>query len=80
MFPMELSVGEARGGDEPVFVGIIRDITERKAAENALRESELRLRSIIDTVPDAIIVIDAQGMINPLARRLSGYSAMTATR
>ena len=61
VFPMDLSVGEARDGDEPIFVGIIRDITERKAAEAALRESELRLRSIVDTVPDAIIVIDAQG-------------------
>src|SRR5271169_6105174 len=28
-FPMNLSVGEARDGDEPVFIGIIRDITDR---------------------------------------------------
>ena len=34
-----------------------------KAAELAQRESELRLRSILDTVPDAIVVIDAQGII-----------------
>jgi PAS domain S-box-containing protein len=39
-FPMELSVGEAQDRGEPIFVGIIRDITERK-------ESELRLRSIV---------------------------------
>ena len=62
--------------DEPIFVGIIRDITERKAAELAQRESELRLRSILDTVPDAIVVIDAQGIIqsfSPAAERLFGY-------
>jgi two-component system, LuxR family, sensor kinase FixL len=76
VFAMELSVGEARDGDEPIFVGIIRDITDRKAAELAQRESELRLRSIIDTVPDAIVVIDAQGTIqsfSPAAERLFGY-------
>src|SRR5215467_9598481 len=32
-FPMDLSVGEAREGGASIFVGIIRDITDRKAAE-----------------------------------------------
>jgi two-component system sensor kinase FixL len=44
----------------------------------AQRESELRLRSILDTVPDAIIVIDAQGIIqssSPAAERLFGYTS-----
>jgi PAS domain S-box-containing protein len=36
-FPMELSVGEARPGGQQVFVGVIRDITERKLAERSLR-------------------------------------------
>ncbi len=79
VFTMDLSVGEARDGDEPIFVGIIRDITDRKAAELAQRESELRLRSIIDTVPDAIVVIDAQGTIqsfSPAAERLFGYPSV----
>jgi len=78
VFPMELSVGEARDGADPIFVGIIRDITERKAAEAALRESELRWRSIVDTVPDAIIVIDAAGTVesfSPAAERLFGYGS-----
>ena len=78
VFPMELSVGEARDEGAPIFVGIIRDITERKAAELALRESELRWRSIVNTVPDAIIVIDAAGVVesfSPAAERLFGYTA-----
>jgi two-component system sensor kinase FixL len=77
VFPMDLSVGEARDGDQPIFVGIVRDITDRKAAELAQRESELRLRSMLDTVPDAIVVIDAQGMIqsfSPAAEQLFGYA------
>jgi PAS domain S-box-containing protein len=36
-FPMELSVGEARPGGRQVFVGIVRDITARKSAEQSLR-------------------------------------------
>jgi two-component system, LuxR family, sensor kinase FixL len=79
VFPMDLSVGEARDGDEPIFVGIIRDITDRKAAELAQREGELRLHSILDTVPDAIVVIDAQGIIqsfSPAAQRLFGYASV----
>ena len=78
IFPMDLSVGEARDGGEPIFVGIIRDITDRKAAELAQRESELRLRSIIDTVPDAIVVIDSQRAIqsfSPAAEQLFGYDS-----
>ena len=39
-FPMELSVGEARPGGRQVFVGIIRDITARKAAEQSLRAAK----------------------------------------
>jgi two-component system sensor kinase FixL len=77
-FTMELSVGEATAEGARVFVGIIRDMTDRKAAELKQRESELRLRSILDTVPDAIIVIDAAGLIqsfSPAAERLFGYAA-----
>ena len=78
LFPMELSVGEARDGPEPIFIGIVRDITDRRAVELVQRESELRLRSILDTVPDAIVVIDAQGLtqsFSPAAERLFGYDS-----
>ncbi len=78
VFPMDLLVGEAQADGETIFVGIIRDISRRKTAEIALRESELRLRSILDTVPDAIVVIDERGTIqsfSPAAERLFGYAA-----
>jgi PAS domain S-box-containing protein len=44
-FPMELSVGEARPGEQQVFVGIIRDITARKNAEQSLRVAKEQAES-----------------------------------
>jgi len=78
IFPMELSVGEAGSSDDKIFIGIIRDITERKQHEEALLERKARLTSILETVPDAIIVIDDRGIIesfSPAAERLFGYSS-----
>jgi two-component system sensor kinase FixL len=78
-FPMDLSVGEARQeGGETTFVGIIHDITERKRSEQALRDSEARVRAVVDTAVDGVILIDASGrvlMFNPACETLFGYRA-----
>ncbi len=44
-FPMELSVGEARPGGQKVYVGIIRDITARKSAEQSLHVAKEQAES-----------------------------------
>src|SRR5260221_359878 len=62
-FPMDLSVGEARQDGESIFVGIVRDITKRKLAEQALRETAARLRTVTDTADDGVILIDARGVV-----------------
>jgi len=77
-FPMDLQVGEARHGDDVAFVGIIHDLTERKRVEQALQESANRLKTVVDTAVDGVILIDMQGivtMFNPACERLFGYRA-----
>jgi PAS domain S-box-containing protein len=47
MFPVELAVSEAWMGERRVFVGIVRDISDRKQAEAALREGNRRLEAAL---------------------------------
>src|SRR5690606_38386503 len=77
-FPMDLSVGEAEEDGRPIFVGIIRDLTERKLAEQALRESSERMRAVVETAVDGVMMINSRGivqMFNPACERLFGYKA-----
>src|SRR5262249_20590807 len=63
--------GQLRG-----YAKVTRDITERVAAEDALRAREAHLRSILETVPDAMVVIDEAAQIQSFsaaARRLFGF-------
>ncbi len=58
--------------------GTLNDITKRKHAEAQLRDSEVRLRSIISTAVGAIVVINSESIIeefNPAAERMFGYGA-----
>ena len=79
-FPMDLSVGEAKDqdGGASIFVGTIRDLSQRKRAEQELREGAARLRAVVNTAVDGVILIDARGsvmMFNPACERLFGYTA-----
>ena len=59
------------------FSKVTRDLTERRRVEEALRDSEERFRSLVETAHDAIVSADTQGTIvsfNPAAERVFGYS------
>jgi two-component system CheB/CheR fusion protein len=61
-----------------VWIGALTDITDRKRAEEALRDREERLRAILDTAMDAIITIDGRGIIqsvNSATEEMFGYTA-----
>ncbi len=59
-----------------LFLGMF--VTERRAAREALNNSESRLRAIVSTAPDAIVTVDTQGTVvaaNPAAVRIFGVAA-----
>src|SRR5207244_7492524 len=66
------------GGGKPVGVqGTARDITARKAAEEAVRESEEKFRSIVETTNEWIWAIDVHGnytYTNPALGHILGYT------
>jgi PAS domain S-box-containing protein len=86
-FPVELTVIALPGDDPPTFSAFVRDVSERRVAETAIRKSEdraddavrlgeQRLRSVIETAPSGIVVVDGGGVItlvNHAAEAMFGY-------
>jgi len=80
-FPLYLAVSELHLDERRLFTGIMRDISDRKRAEQALQQSEGRMRAVMESALDCIIGIDAEGIIiefNPAAEKVFGYSRDTA--
>jgi PAS domain S-box-containing protein len=75
-FPVELAITRVDLPGPPLFTGYIRDVTDRKRAEDELRRSRDQLEAIFQGVTEGISVLDASGKLlyaNDAAARLSGY-------
>ena len=71
------SVVKDKDGRQIGIVSVVEDITLRKRLEQALKESEERYRTLVETAKSAIIAIDEDGKIalfNPSAVELFGYT------
>lgn len=80
-FPIEASISQVEVGNERLGTVILRDITERRAADAALVESRQRMEAIVDSAMDALITIDEQQRIlvfNPAAELMFGVPATEA--
>jgi diguanylate cyclase (GGDEF)-like protein/PAS domain S-box-containing protein len=57
-FPAEIAVSKAPLSRREMFVLCLRDVTDRRESEQAVRESEARYRLLVDHAPEAIVVLD----------------------
>jgi PAS domain S-box-containing protein len=78
VFPAELSVSELRPAGRRLFAAIIRDVTQRRDAEQALRDSEARYRLLFDGNPTPLLLYDPATLrflaVNDAAIRQYGFS------
>ncbi len=73
---LEVSLKRARIGAHDRLLAVVRDITKRKATEQALRASEERYRALVDGTHDIIWALDAEGnftFVNARGEELTGY-------
>ena len=65
-FPTEISISRFESGGRKFFAAIVRDISERKRVERALRDSEARYRTLAEATDDMIWIINRQGQLEYL--------------
>ncbi len=77
--PVEVTYDSVLTNEGEMILAVVRDVTARKQAEDALQRSAQRLRSIVESVKDyAIFTLDLSGQVtswSPAAEHIKGYSA-----
>jgi len=77
MFPAEVVINDANLGNESFFIACVRDISERKRAEESLRDSEAGFRAAVEALGEGVIITDEQDVVayvNSRVAHLTGYN------
>lgn len=69
VFPVEVSLSGANIGGESMVYTVTRDITSRRRAEEALRESEAKYRTVVEQAGEAVFLHDKHGRILEVNRK-----------
>lgn len=76
-FPVDVMLNPIRHLNEPMVLAVVRDATDRQAAEEALRQCQMMFQNFYEHSPDALVVVDETGKIdrvNVRAELLFGLS------
>jgi len=77
LYPVEINLQLFDYEGEKLCLAVVVDLTERREMEEGLKEKEATLSTIMETIRDAIVMLDGQGNVafwNPAAEQLFGYS------
>ena len=76
IFPVEITANYMMVNGKEYHLGIARDITERKRAEEALQQSEEMYRNLVENISNVIYEIDSQGVViyvSPVVKNIVEY-------
>ena len=77
IYPVEVTVNYVNYGGQEYSCAFVRDISERKKAEQAALESERRYRGLVENAHDLIFTLDGEGCFintNPAVEKATGYA------
>lgn len=79
-FPVEVRVRPFWHGGRRLNISVVRDISDRKRAEEAVRRSERELRELIETIPAMAFAIGRDGSSEFVSRQWIEFSGMSAEK
>jgi PAS domain S-box-containing protein len=76
-FPVEINLSPLPGPQQVSVVAAVRDVTQNRDADEVRRKNEQLFRGLLESAPDAMVVVDSRGRIQVVSSRteqLFGYT------